>query len=78
MAIDSFLVCWWLSRFVGGGEYLRLRGGKGSFTGVVEQAPFAEAWRILSSLTTQMDFEYRPMLLQEGGFILSAGGPKLS
>ena len=23
---DSFLVCWWLSLFVGGGEYLRLGG----------------------------------------------------
>ena len=33
---------------------------------MVEQAPDAEAWRILSSLTTQMVFEYKPMLLQDG------------
>ena len=33
---------------------------------MVEQAPFAEAWRILSSLTTQKVFEYTLMLLQDG------------
>ena len=38
---------------------------------MVEQAPFAEAWRILSSLTTQMVFEYTLMLLQDAGGDLS-------
>ena len=45
---------------------------------MVEQAPDAEAWRILSSLTTQMVFEYRPMLLQDGELSYQQCGSKLS